>query len=191
MSEKSLEFIDDYAELAAGRLSLSGTMSVFDGFGNLKISGTQYRVAGKEYVLSEDGSVFERHDSDFKNVHDPAILEAVNRKFAADKTISQARDNLALVLSEGNSVMQQILRIHLEYYGGTIDTSPTEEDGIKFYIVGRNSSHEFYLGMRDGKVFKMAFGDVAGSWDEENDRPIYKSRVSEVNPDDFGYLGHF
>lgn len=37
--------------------------------------------------------------------------------------------------------------------------TPTVKDGIKFYRVGRNASHDFYMGVKDGMRYRGSFGE--------------------------------
>lgn len=59
-------------------------------------------------------------------------------------------------------LLQMVLEKHLLYEGkGTRFYQPSglDHDGIMFYRVGHNSSHEFSLGVKDGKLYLCAAGE--------------------------------
>lgn len=69
---------------------------------------------------------------------------------------------------------------------------PTIKEGISFYIVGHNASHEFYLGMKDGKIYRMSIGEgfpPDGDW---SNIPV-ECKITEISEEDLGntYIGHF
>ncbi len=71
----------------------------------------------------------------------------------------------------------------MEYNHGRIEPYPVE--GIVFYQVGRNASHEFYAGAKDGRRYTFTSGE---DYDEDgNFRP--DKRVYEVEK--WGYMGHY
>ena len=82
---------------------------------------------------------------------------------------------------------------------------PTVVDGIQFWRVGWNASHEFYAGTKDGKRYRMALGE--GDFDDLDAIPeglsveelrqkmdecmltIHRRNIDEV-PNWSGYWGH-
>lgn len=65
----------------------------------------------------------------------------------------------------------------------------TTVNGIDFYMVGHNSSHEFYLGLDDsGNYWARSFGEV--SYNYEDDEPEYGENVYQLNNLEDAYLGH-
>ncbi len=115
-----------------------------------------------------------------------------------------ARDN-----SENDLVLAEILLCHLSYNWGKgrnprtprID-EPHVVNGIKFWCVGHNSSHEFYVGTDgNGKRFRYSVGesckvDMYGhplEWDEETgwfkESPGIDTHFEEVANFN-GYYGH-
>lgn len=73
---------------------------------------------------------------------------------------------------------------------GKIKLFPTEENGIQFYVVGHNSSHEFYLGVDDdGHYWKMSCGE---SWSEDNqDYSKLDRSITKLDSLDNQYFGHY
>lgn len=69
---------------------------------------------------------------------------------------------------------------------------------VEFFRVGRNASHEFYLGVaEDGTVYKGAYGDdgkPTGKFDEDGEE-IYDYETVwshwKLDPERFPYLGHY
>ena len=102
-------------------------------------------------------------------------------------------------LFQGNTLAEEFLRWHMEFQGeARVTESPYMVDGIPFYQVGRNTSHEFFAGMRDGQLYRCAIGeeiavDEQGNelLDEEGEpRIVYEPHVTEAR-DLSGYWGHF
>jgi len=119
----------------------------------------------------------------------------VDRKYDIStlSSIYSSRDKVVEILSENNELLAKVLRIHMEYNNGSVCTDPIVEQGIKFYIVGHNASHEFYLGVKDGKVYRMSYGGEY-DYDEENDESEsrFGSNILEIDlSKGLGYVGHF
>lgn len=75
----------------------------------------------------------------------------------------------------------EVLKLHCNYTHSD-DVYPTELDGIKFYEVGHNASHCFYIGRdSEGNYYR-------GSLDCCE---LAEINYSRVNFGGFGYLGHF
>ena len=150
-------------------------------------SGTIYRVNEKDYVVTEDGRVYEKtyEINSRKAVTDPVILLTLKAQIQEDTEIKQAREALADEKCGVNPKLKEILRIHIEYGHGTI--SPFVREGVEFYSVGHNASHFYSLGFKDGKVYAMT------QWTEEGRGRKYKAceSISEIEGNDFGYVGHF
>jgi len=82
-----------------------------------------------------------------------------------------------------------------EFNGGARADKPRILNGISFWCVGRNASHEFYAGVGvDGKLYQRSFGEKLPDEDVEVDWndfvPDYEERV-EVVADFNGYYGHY
>lgn len=67
-----------------------------------------------------------------------------------------------------------------------------EVDGVKvkFYIVGNNASHCFYLGQNNEDVYRLA---VCYDWDEVNNKDATEYNVRKIDINSVGnmYLGHY
>lgn len=78
---------------------------------------------------------------------------------------------------------EEIIPWNIKFNGGESPDEPFIVDGIRFWIVGRNASHEFCAGTKDGKRYSLTVGE--GRVEGE-----YYRRLEEV--EDFtGYYGHF
>lgn len=155
------------------------------------VSGNTYYVNREEYVVAGNGSVYKKEDYEHEvEVTDPAILLSIKAQIKEDGEIQAAREALATKESHGDSTALMILSWHMEFNSGVIDSEPLEKNGIKFYQVGRNASHSFYLGIKDGKMYKYATD--GGYWNEETDEYTPDdSEAYEVDPNNVGYMGHF
>lgn len=81
-----------------------------------------------------------------------------------------------------------VIEHHLAYTGDLVMDQGITIQGSTFWQVGRNASHEFYLGVIDGKLYRYSIGEAG--LDAEGDM-TYQSRLVEVQGDDVGYIGHF
>ena len=92
-------------------------------------------------------------------------------------------------VSKGDERIEHVLLSACEYYGWERPIVPREPDerGIVWYMVGHNSSHQFFLGYSlDGRIWRKAYD---GGYPEEG-IPEDVS-LKEVIGDNWGYLGHF
>jgi len=172
----------------------AGTSCIFSGDGS-RVHGDMYCFDGKEYIQSEEG-VYDSESRVF--ISDATVKESIAKLEAEDKKINQSRDWIAKQYSEGDSTLEMILRAHLEFEGGKIH--PYSHEGILFFQVGQNSSHQFYVGTRDGKTYRLSVGeeyDEAEEGDDEDGNhkdPIGRTayNVSELGPEEgWGYVGHY
>lgn len=87
----------------------------------------------------------------------------------------------------------------------------TYHNDVGWFMVGRNSSHDFYLGMKDNKMFKRSTEIVeeytipeetylrlvnSENVDDryiayENCQQVLKEHITEVTRDNLGYIGHW
>ncbi|MFH1430355.1 MAG: hypothetical protein ABIG71_02405 [Candidatus Uhrbacteria bacterium] len=130
-----------------------------------------YFGEGLPLHVTEDGSVFVYDEERIGDqchipVTDPELLATVARMRAEDEAIIDAREALVRERANGDEVLAEVLSRHVEYQNGRVDESPRVHDGVTFYIVGRNASHEFYAGAKDGRRFVMSYGDHAMSPDD-------------------------
>lgn len=69
------------------------------------------------------------------------------------------------------------------------DATPYLHEGIEFYSVGANASHSFYLGVKDGKLYKRS---LCYDWykDENGEIQEYvEDKVFEVLDPSSVYIG--
>lgn len=99
-------------------------------------------------------------------------------------------------LSGGDRIVEEILLWNIVFRGGGSPDEPRVIDGVKFWVVGRNASHDFYAGTDGtGKRFRRSVGesctvDIDGNPLAEDGIPGIDEHMSEVS--DFrGYYGHF
>ena len=82
-------------------------------------------------------------------------------------------------------IKDEVLRKHKEFVGDQPHRAHVmQREGIKFFIVGRNASHDFFIGTKDGKRFILSFG-------EGPDEGSYRYRMEEVESWCGRYLGHY
>jgi hypothetical protein len=60
-------------------------------------------------------------------------------------------------------------------------------NGVTYYKVGHNSSHEFFLGTdAEGNIFRRSYGEVGWWWDIP-----YTETVTQIaSLEEAGYMGH-
>ena len=88
------------------------------------------------------------------------------------------------LLSDGDDILREIICFHLSYRK-CIDS--VVHDGIVFYRVGHNSTHEYYLGRKNGETWKYVVGESLR--EDKWGIPLVEYRMAQVT--DFGYCGHF
>jgi hypothetical protein len=144
----------------------------------------------QEYHKNETGIFVRDSNGELVRCDDSNVRSSIEKLESEEKKVLEARDQLAKDYAEGDPILQEILRIHLEFNDGQI--RPLVHEGILFFQVGRNASHEFYVGLKDGKRF------VLSSWgeediDENGETTSYQTchSLREIQGEDWGYLGHF
>ena len=76
-----------------------------------------------------------------------------------------------------------------QFNGGKHQSEPSVVEGIEFWVVGRNASHEFYAGVgSDGRLYHRSFGET--DYNRKTGEISYGEDVREVK-DFSGYYGHF
>lgn len=96
-------------------------------------------------------------------------------------------------------LLRKVFQFHLFYsYGHTKAASspkpyepsshPFEKDGIKFFVVGHNASHQFYLGVKDGVLYRGSYDCDCDNYDEPDSGFAYSA--VESNSLRGEYLGH-
>lgn len=77
-----------------------------------------------------------------------------------------------------------------EYNNGS-EPLPLTHEGMTYYVVGHNASHQFALGVdSEGYVWKYSCGE--GAWDEATESyglDVFTRKVGELL--DVGYIGHW
>jgi hypothetical protein len=106
------------------------------------------------------------------------ILARVVELQTRDKLIHALREKKAEEFSGGDPILRNILIQHIEDRNGR-DPAPMRKKGIDLYSVGENASHTFYLGTKEGRIFRYASGD-----DPPNvkDSVLNSLGVEEVDP---------
>lgn len=152
-----------------------------------QISGISYRVQGREYIMPDSsvpekdkGRPYSLEDKGF--VADEDIIREVREQAEMDKNIKNARAEKAEAMSGGDPLLAEVIRSNIDYNNGEVG-QPMVVNGIDFYQVSRNSSHEFFMGVMDGKRYTYSFAP-----DEDSDGA---GRVREVDDFESGYHGHY
>ncbi|MBN2096741.1 hypothetical protein JW752_05120 [Candidatus Peregrinibacteria bacterium] len=176
-----------------------------DRFGKRKknLEGDVCRLGNKQYLITERDEVYDFVTG--REITDPNIIAQV---FDTDNQIARQQqeesgydaldylseleevrrieehvDEVAQALREADTITRDILCWHLEYTQGQI--RPIEKEGIIFYQVGHNASHEFYAGVKEDRKYKYTVGE---NYDEEGN--FYPDeKIYEV--DEWGYMGHY
>lgn len=178
------EPIEDYKQMAEKSYNHSGYVSADNFVGPFFYPEG---MEGKEYVLNLRNKSFSVFDSKTEElVSDKEIISIIISKFEEDQKIACARDKVSEMLSGNNPVLAEILRMHLEYNNGRM-RHPLTKDGIDFYEVGHNATHHFYLGIKDGKAYKLS---TYYDYDPETHEDISEEHIREVTGD-WGYIGHY
>jgi hypothetical protein len=166
------------------------------GYCSTNIEGTDSRIAGDTFDV--DGRTFILTNERRPRVYD----ETERRMVSADEDLYQrvldmeqqdydvmkARDEYAVHLAHGDEILASVYRCALEYGNGQIE-EPETHDGVTLFKVGRNASHMFFLGAKDGKMYKAA---LCYDYDEVNDKTIEDwSGPREVESLQGEYLGHY
>lgn len=134
----------------------------------------------------------------------------MTKKERREEEILERLSQVARERSDGDPVVKEILLMNLCYNWGKGNSprtpwidKPCVIDGVKFWRVGHNASHEFYAGTDgSGKRFRHSVGESATvdeegnplEWDDESGwfkvPPGIDESVSEV-VNFCGYYGHF
>ena len=139
----------------------------------------------------------------------PSSMTKAERQQAAEEKVLGRLEQVARDNSGDDPVLAEVLLMHLHYNWGKgnnprtpwID-EPHVVNGVKFWRVGHNASHEFYAGTDgSGKRFRYSVGesctiDIDGNplvFYEEgfSTVPIGIDRHFEEVAEFHGYYGHF
>lgn len=145
---------------------------------HISMDGTEYEDA-ECFVSEKDGKVY-KFDENFcrLEVADPFIVEQalilVAQYRAGEEGCDRRRTKLVEEAANGNEMLHKVLRASIDFNNGFLQ-KPSQKEGIDFYPVGRNASHEFYLGVKDGKLFSLSSGEDSYIQYQPGD-PEYTSR---------------
>jgi hypothetical protein len=157
----------------------------------------------KEYRLLENGQVFEGDSFDPVEVTDPSVMAMVKGLAEADRQIDAARraraKQLAKQLHGGDPRAEDMFLWHMEFRNGDVAPTPLTRNGVNFYQVGRNASHSFFLGMKNGKCFHRSFTfwleeDMYGQLVLDEDgapKEVEEEHIRQVHSWRGLYCGHF
>lgn len=116
------------------------------------------------------------------------------KKGLRQKMIQKMAEKFAADNYSGDPRAVEMISCHLQFQsagGGKVEIEAYEEQGIRFFMVGQNASHQFSMGMKDGRCFSWACGE-SGKEDEDG-FPIPESRVTELAGgwNEQSYWGHW
>lgn len=173
-----------------------GPMNQTGGIWTKTVQGSTFSIParsgwqGKRYVLEDrGGSVFSLGDlsADPVQVYGEEEVE-VRRQGEEDMQIAKNRREKAEELSKGDRALRWVLLNAMSYANG--EATPTKFDwttkvdpSIEFYQLGRNASHSFYAGVKDGQRWYLSQDD-----DPQDREDIFVKRVGSF--DEIGYWGH-
>lgn len=159
--------------------------------------GSTYRYQDRSYVLTSIGGVFvcnkddhHYHTHHYTPVQDSQIISAIRNLELEDFQIRQARQVEAhrLAAEMGEALLATPIFYNMFFNDGAPD-KPTffqeQAPGIPFFQVGRNSSHQFYMGAKDGQRYRVSTGYDYTPEDGE----IFCVNLSKTD-DWSGYWGH-
>ena len=155
------------------------------------IKGQEWEPGGRFYVATE-GELYRAQEGVQERTYQLiegkeldslwAAVEAAKELVAATQ---RERMELAHEQSKDNSDLANIIYWHLDFSNGKLSCHTHE--GVTFYQVGRNSSHQFYAGVDDnGQIWKLITGE---SYDDEGEQET--TMVKVYKDKGYGYMGHF
>jgi hypothetical protein len=159
------------------------------------LQGTGYAVLQEDesyrrFILTEDGRVFEDSSSGKVVVSDSAVVSSIEMLRDQDRETQDARNALARELAGkhgGSALALTLFASAIWYSGGDPGEGWVREEGVSFWEVGRNASHNFFMGLRkDEDRVRFFRGSLEPGWDEENKDVWDQREVSEFS----GYYGH-
>jgi hypothetical protein len=159
------------------------------------LEGTGYAVEQEDssfrrFILVKDGRLFEEISSEKVVVSDPAVVSSIEMLRDEDRETQDAQNVLARELAEkhgGSALALTLFSTAIWYAQGDPGEGWEREKGVSFWEVGRNSSNNFFMGLRkDEDRVRFFRGSLEPGWDEENKDVWNQSEVSEFR----GYYGH-
>lgn len=95
---------------------------------------------------------------------------------------------IAEKMADGDSVLAEIILAAMRY-ARSEKPHTTEHEGIVFYCMGHNASHEFYVGRKDGETWKYVCGESLEL--DEQGYPGFEQHVYKCTHPGLGYCGHY
>lgn len=107
-----------------------------------------------------------------------------------------------LIMSGGDENIMRILKENVNYHKGSL-SEPRVKDGIPFWTLGHNSSHQFSIGCKDGQFYKYSIGEYGCpkcdgegcDYSDESENCMngieYREHITKIDGDDWGYCGHY
>jgi hypothetical protein len=108
-----------------------------------------------------------------------------NRRLSREEKLANKREFVAKAIALDDSILFDIISAHLGYMGSKLPITIVK-NGIELYCVGRNASHEFYLGRKNGETWKYVVGESVE--EDEDGYPKVECRMTKI--EDIGYCGH-
>ena len=151
------------------------------------VSGILYRhpETGISIALTEDGDAYAREGGDFIPVTDENTVLVIRGLRDEDRNTLAARRFFAQQAGGKNEILSFILRSHMAFNDGAPE-DPVIRNEISFYKVGRNSTHTFYMGTKDGKRYRLS---MYFDYYNEEKKSFLREEMQEI-PNWDGYWGH-
>jgi|GEM_PF-2368409 hypothetical protein len=147
--------IQDLKKQARKETNRTGSLFSSEGsFQCFSVDGKRYLVSHAPEAWGEYPPQIETDDHEKVPVTDLAIHKELARMMKEDVDIRKARTDLVKELANGDEDLEHIYLLNIYFNQGELDDPKTESD-IGFYQVGRNASHLFFFGARDGKKYMM------------------------------------
>jgi hypothetical protein len=162
----------------------------------------EYEAASKAYwavrnqreALARDYAVLSMHPDDRFPVHPRFITvgrtKKQKRRNAWMEEVSRRLRERAAFYAGGDEKLTMCLYGNMQYNMSMVPDMPyMREDGAGWWQVGRNASHEFYLGfLADGSFARASCGEEG---EDEDGYPIDKWHQRALAPGEaIGYIGH-
>ncbi len=178
------------------RQRISQALNILGNIWNSSIGGDGkiLEINDKRYIYVAECDHVYSYGDDYPRVMDKQILEEARHQFHADLLIDHARIEAAVALAnkleDGDSKeLANVIYAHMEYTDGTI--CPVRKNGMLFFKAGRNASHDFFLGIKDGQKYLYAMGDSFRPDPNDPEGPTDGASEYVEEVDEWGYIGHF
>ena len=176
--------------------------------------GFQVNIVGldgntEEYHLIDEGVLSRRkiHDHGYMKIINPELEKTVKAIQAHGEKLKQDRVDevykAANALNQGNELLARVFIMHMGMQGDCSvhpNTVEINEDvklaegltglpkSMQFYLVGQNASHQFSLGVHDGKLYKYSCGEGRTFYMDDEGKKYTSSDIDwETVDDEIGY----